>query len=58
MYHKKGEKKYIYVIGGKARRKEVTRKTKIDSIKMDLRENKVVWTELVWLRIGTSGGLL
>jgi hypothetical protein len=31
-----------------------------DNIKMDLREreNGVVWTGLMWLRIGTSGGLL
>jgi hypothetical protein len=31
----------------------------VDNIKMDLREIEgVVWTELLWLRIGTSGGLL
>jgi hypothetical protein len=30
----------------------------VDNIKMDLRENEVVWTELIWLMIGTSGGLL
>jgi hypothetical protein len=30
------------------------------NIKMDLREREgvVVWTGLIWLRIGTSGGLL
>jgi hypothetical protein len=27
-----------------------------DNIKMDLQE--VGWTELIWLRIGTGGGLL
>jgi hypothetical protein len=30
-----------------------------DNIKMDLRKyDGVVWTELIWLSIGTSGGLL
>jgi hypothetical protein len=31
-----------------------------NNIKMDLREreDEVVWTGLMWLRIGTSGGLL
>jgi hypothetical protein len=29
-----------------------------DNIRMDLREIGRVWTGLVWLRIGTSGGLL
>jgi hypothetical protein len=28
-----------------------------DNIKMDL-VDKVVWTELTWLRIGANGGLL
>jgi hypothetical protein len=27
-------------------------------IKMDLRQNRIAWTGLMWLRIGTSGGLL
>jgi hypothetical protein len=31
----------------------------VDDIKMDLREiNGMVWTGWIWLRIGTSGGLL
>jgi hypothetical protein len=30
----------------------------VDNIKMDLRYSGVVWTGLIWLRIGTSGGLL
>jgi hypothetical protein len=33
----------------------------VDNIKMDLREigwNGMVWTGSIWLRIGTSGGLL
>jgi hypothetical protein len=29
-----------------------------DNIKMDIRQDWVVWTGLIWLRIGTSGGLL
>jgi len=31
-----------------------------DNIKMDLRERGwvSVWTEFIWVRIGTSGGLL
>jgi hypothetical protein len=30
----------------------------VDNFKMDLRQNGVVWTGLIWLRIGISGGLL
>jgi hypothetical protein len=33
----------------------------VDNIKMDLRERGwdcIVWTGSIWLRIGTSGGLL
>jgi hypothetical protein len=29
-----------------------------DNIKMDLREDEVVWTGLIRIRIGTSGGPL
>jgi hypothetical protein len=29
----------------------------VDNIKMDLRDG-MEWIELIWLRIGTSGGLL
>jgi hypothetical protein len=28
-----------------------------DSIKIDLEGDGVVWTGLIWLRLGTSGGL-
>jgi hypothetical protein len=35
-----------------------TRHGWVDNIKTDLREDGVVWTGLIWLRIGTSGGLL
>jgi hypothetical protein len=30
----------------------------VDNIKIDLRENGMVWTGSIWLKIGTSGGLL
>jgi ribosomal protein L20 len=30
----------------------------VDNINMDLREDGVVWTGFIWLRIGTSRGLL
>jgi hypothetical protein len=30
----------------------------VDNIKVDLREDGMVWIGLIWLRIGTSGGLL
>jgi hypothetical protein len=46
----------------KARRKETTRKTRgrrEDNFEVYLREiGWVVWTELIWFRIQTSGGLL
>jgi hypothetical protein len=50
------------VIGGKARMKETLGAPRcmwVDNIKMDLGEKGWgVWTGLVWLRVGTSGGLL
>jgi hypothetical protein len=51
-----GEKRNAYMIlvgnpEGKRRRWE-------DNIKVDLRWDGVVWTGLIWLSIGTSGGLL
>jgi hypothetical protein len=30
----------------------------MDNIKMDVKQDVVVWTGSIWLRIGTSGGLL
>jgi hypothetical protein len=30
----------------------------MDNIKLDLRRDGVMWTGLVWLRIGTGGELL
>jgi hypothetical protein len=29
-----------------------------DNIKLDLREEDGIWTGLIWLKIGTNGGLL
>jgi hypothetical protein len=34
------------------------RRRRVDGIKVDLRELGMVWIGLIWLRIGTSGGLL
>jgi hypothetical protein len=34
------------------------RRTWVDNIKIDLRQDGMVWIGLIWLRIGTSGGLL
>jgi hypothetical protein len=30
----------------------------VGNIKMDLRQHGMIWIGLIWLRIGTSGGLL
>jgi hypothetical protein len=55
---------YAYLkiyIAGKGREEESTGKTKtyvMDNIKMDFRLHGLVWTVLVWLRIGSSGRLL
>jgi hypothetical protein len=59
----RNEEGWIQRFEGKARRKETTRKPKtwwVDNIKMDFieRYDGVIWTGLIWLRIGTSGGLL
>jgi hypothetical protein len=58
-----GEKKNVYGISvGKpeGRRPLGSQRYRwVDSIKMGYRElDGVVWTGLIWLRIGTSGGLL
>jgi hypothetical protein len=55
-----GEERKVYkVLGGKARRKETTRKNQ-NGIRMDLRE--IAWGDMCigfdWLRTGTRGGLL
>jgi hypothetical protein len=57
-----GEKRYPYrILVGKSEGKRPIgrpRRRWMDNIKMTLRHNEVVWTGLIWLRIGTSGGLL
>jgi hypothetical protein len=58
-----GEKGNIYrILLGKSEGKRPLRRIRhmwVDSIKMDLREiDEVVWTGLIWLRIGTSVRLL
>jgi hypothetical protein len=60
MYHECGED-CIYDIGRKARRKrplETPNHRWEHNIKMYLRWNEVIWSGLMWLRIGTIGGLL
>jgi hypothetical protein len=34
------------------------RRKGVDNIKMDLRENGMLWIGMMWLRMGSSGGLL
>jgi hypothetical protein len=53
-----GEKKCIRILVGKPEGKRPlgrTRRWWVDNIKMDLR--KIGWGGLIWLRIGTNGGL-
>jgi hypothetical protein len=59
------EKRYAYriLVGKPEGRRPLGRPRRrwVDNIKMDLREigwDGVVWTGLIWLRIGTIGGLL
>jgi hypothetical protein len=37
---------------------EEKRRRWVNDIKMDLREHGMVWIGIIWLRTGTSGGLL
>jgi hypothetical protein len=60
-----GEKRNAYrILMGKPEGKRLLgrpRRKWVDNIKMDLREigwDGVDWIGLIWLRIGTSGGLL
>jgi hypothetical protein len=57
-----GEKWYAYrILVGKPEGKRPLgrpRHSWVDNIKMNLRYDGVVWARLIWLRIGTSGGLL
>jgi hypothetical protein len=57
-----GEKRNVYrLLVGKPEGKRPLGRPRprwIDNIKMDLLEIGVLWTGLVWLRIGTGGELL
>jgi hypothetical protein len=62
---RKGEKRNAYriLVGKPEGRRPLGRPRRrwVDNIKIDLREIRwdgVVWTGSIWLRIGTSGGLL
>jgi hypothetical protein len=57
VYSTNGEMRNAYgILVGKPLRR--SRRRWVDDIKMDLRSDGMVWTGLIWLRIGTSGGLL
>jgi hypothetical protein len=57
-----GEKMNVYrlLVGKPEGKRPVGRPRRMweDNIKMDLRWDGVVWTGLIWLKTGTSGGLL
>jgi hypothetical protein len=58
-----GEKRNAYrILVGKPEGKRALRKPRhmwVYNIKMDLREiGEIVWIGFIWLRVGTSGGLL
>jgi hypothetical protein len=56
------EKRNAYrILVGKPKRKrplERPRRRWADNVTMALRQNVMEWTGSIWLRIGTSGGLL
>jgi hypothetical protein len=51
---------YRTLVGKSEGKRQVGRPRRmwVDNIRMDLKEGGVVWTGLIWLRIGTSGGFL
>jgi hypothetical protein len=56
-----GEEESLWIIGGKARRKEPLgrpRRRWVDNVRILERWDGVMWIGLVWLRIGTGGELL
>jgi hypothetical protein len=49
------------ILVGKLKRKRplgIPRHRWKDNIEMDLKQDEVVWTGFVWLRVGIGGGLL
>jgi hypothetical protein len=56
------EKRNAYrILVGKPEEKRPLRKPRrrwVDNSKIDLRYDGMIWTGSIWLRIGTSGGLL
>jgi hypothetical protein len=52
-----GEEECIQDFGGKARRRDITRKVDIMLRGILGKWYGVLWVELIWLRIRTSGGL-
>jgi hypothetical protein len=63
VYSTTGEKRNAYriLMGKPEGKRKLTRRTWVENIKIHLREigwDGVVWTGSIWLRIGTSGGLL
>jgi hypothetical protein len=50
----------IYIVGKPERKKTLGKPNSkwACSIKMDFREDGVMYTGFIWLRIGTSGGIL
>jgi hypothetical protein len=57
-----GTKRNTYrIFMGKPERKRLLgrpRRRWVDNIKVDFRQDDMVWIGFVWLRIGSSGGLL
>jgi hypothetical protein len=56
-----GEKRNAYKLVGKPEGKRLLERPRhrwVDNIRMDLSLDGVLWTALVWLRIGTGGQLL
>jgi hypothetical protein len=51
---------YMILVGNPEGKRPLGRPRRrwVDNIKMDLREDGMVWIRSIWFRIGTSGGLL
>jgi hypothetical protein len=46
------------LVGKPEGKRPLLRRRWANNIKIDLRQDGMVWTGSIWLRIGTSGGLL